>query len=76
MTLGALHDVCSDYDDENSEIGSENLEAGSGQGRKAAAQAVTELTGRLAAAEEEAAALRRRLRETRSLTKVWNTQSS
>ncbi len=71
-----MHDVCSDYDDEDAENGNENLEALSGQGRKAAAQAVTELTGRLAAAEEEAAVLRRRLRERRSLTKVWSTRLS
>ena len=76
VTLGAQHDVCSDHDDENFETGSENLEAGSGQGRKAAAQAVIELTGRLVAAEEEAAALRQRLGETRSLTKVCSTQLS
>ena len=44
-----------------------------GQARKAAAQAVIEITDRLAAAEEEAATLRRALKDARSLTKVRNT---
>ena len=46
-----------------------------GHARKAAAQAVIEITDRLAAAEEEAAALRRALKDARSLTKVRNPHS-
>ena len=49
-----------------------NGQAGDTKARKAAAQAVIELTDRLAAAEEEAAALRRHLKNTRSLTKVFS----
>ncbi len=52
-----------------------NSQASEGQARKAAAQAVIELTDRLAAAEEEAAALRRHLKHTRSLTKVLNIEA-
>ncbi|CAL5228511.1 g11661 [Coccomyxa viridis] len=56
-----------DGDAENVNV---NCQASEGQARKVAAQAVIELTDRLAAAEEEAAALRRHLKHTRSLTKV------
>lgn len=57
-------------DNGDAENVSMNSQAGDSQARKAAAQAVIELTDRLAAAEEEAAALRRKLKNTRSLTKV------
>jgi len=62
--------TCRDYDDEDAENVSMNTQSGDGQTRKVAAQAIIGLTDRLAAAEEEAALLRKRLKETRSLTKV------
>ena len=63
-------DACREDDDGDAENVSVNSQAGDGQARRAAAQAVIELTERLAAAEEEAAALRKRLKNTRNLTKV------
>lgn len=62
--------ACREDDDGNAENVSMNSQAGDGQARRAAAQAVIELTDRLAAAEEEAAALRKHLKHTRNLTKV------
>jgi hypothetical protein len=46
------------------------------QARRVAAQAVIELTDRLANAEQENAALRQRLREARKLSKVWQKMPS
>ena len=61
---------CRDYIDEDAENVSMNTQSGDGQTRNAAAQAIIEITDRLAAAEEEATLLKKRLKETRSLTKV------